>query len=205
MIHVRKTSQLWTTIFAEYLENYFISWILNELELDQEAAWPRGQCSRLAFRRSRYRVSLWPLFEFVLSWSKFKPSATLAKTAPCQLGFLILLCYILLVSNHREISDLGLNILTSQTDKVNKLLILIYGLFIMDLSLRSIKTNNWSADNFKRTHQLNELYTWACNTVMWHWSVNTLFDRSQLNITWVSIRMSTIKLKTHCIFLGHNN
>ena len=29
---------------------------------------------------------------------------------------------------------------------------LLYGLFIMDLSLLSIiKTNNWSADNFKKT------------------------------------------------------
>ena len=33
------------------------------------------------------------------------------------------------------------------TDKVNKLL---YGLFIMDLGLQSIKTNNWSADNFEK-------------------------------------------------------
>ena len=37
-----------------------------------------------------------------------------------------------------------------RTDKVNKSLILLYGIFIMDLSLRSIKTNNWSADNFKK-------------------------------------------------------
>ena len=30
----------------------------------------------------------------------------------------------------------------------------------MDLSLWSIKTNNWSADNFKKkTRHLNELYT----------------------------------------------
>ena len=37
-----------------------------------------------------------------------------------------------------------------RTDKVNKSLILLYGIFIMDLSLRSIKTNNWSADNVKK-------------------------------------------------------
>ena len=30
----------------------------------------------------------------------------------------------------------------------------------MDLSLRSIKTNNWSADDFKKRRHLNELYTW---------------------------------------------
>ena len=46
-----------------------------------------------------------------------------------------------------------------QTDKVN--IYLLNGLFIMDLSLQSIKTNNWPADNFKKTHHLNELYFWA--------------------------------------------
>ena len=29
----------------------------------------------------------------------------------------------------------------------------------MDLSLQSIKTIKWSADNFKKTCHLNELYT----------------------------------------------
>ena len=33
-----------------------------------------------------------------------------------------------------------------QTDEVNK----YCGLFIMDLSLQSIKTNNWSVDNLKK-------------------------------------------------------
>ena len=49
----------------------------------------------------------------------------------------------------------------------------------MDLSLQSIKTNKWSADNFKKTCHLNELYTWACDTVRWHWSAGTLFDSCQ--------------------------
>ena len=35
----------------------------------------------------------------------------------------------------------------------------------MDLSLQSIKTNNWSANIFKKTHHLNELYFWAHETV----------------------------------------
>ena len=47
-------------------------------------------------------------------------------------------------------------IMTEPDGWVNKLFIIIYGLFIMDLSLQSIKTNNWSADNFKKTHHLNE-------------------------------------------------
>ena len=39
---------------------------------------------------------------------------------------------------------------------------------ILNLSLRSIKVNNWSADNFEKTRQVNELYTWtsiqSCDT-----------------------------------------
>ena len=44
----------------------------------------------------------------------------------------------------------------------------------MDLSLWSIKTNKWSADNFKKTIHLNKLYTWTRDTVRWHWSADTL-------------------------------
>ena len=72
----------------------------------------------------------------------------------------------------------------------------------MDLSLRSIKGNNWSADNLKKkTHHLSESYTWASDTVRWDWSADALFDSCQLTITWMSIRMSTIKLNTDCISL----
>ena len=35
----------------------------------------------------------------------------------------------------------------------------LYGLFIVDLSLQSIKTNNRSADNLKKTRHINELFT----------------------------------------------
>ena len=35
-----------------------------------------------------------------------------------------------------------------RSDEVNTFL--LYGLFIMDLSMRSIKANNWPADNFKK-------------------------------------------------------
>ena len=73
----------------------------------------------------------------------------------------------------------------------------------MDRSLQSIKTNNCLGDNFKKTCHLSELYTWAHNTVMWHWSADTLFDSCQLAITWMAIRMFTIKLNTDCIYLGH--
>ena len=67
----------------------------------------------------------------------------------------------------------------------------------------TFKTNNWLADNFTKTCHLNELYTWACDTVMWHGSADTLFDSCQLTIKWVSIRMCSIKLNTDCICLGH--
>ena len=42
---------------------------------------------------------------------------------------------------------------------------------ILNLSLRSIKVNNWSADNFEKTRQVNELYTstsiQSCDTGQW--------------------------------------
>ena len=43
----------------------------------------------------------------------------------------------------------------------------------------------------------------ARNTFMWHWSADTLFDSCQLTITWMAIRMFTIKLNTDCICLGY--
>ena len=42
----------------------------------------------------------------------------------------------------------------------------------MDLSLQLIKAINWSVDNLKKTLHLNEMYTWACIIVRWHWSVD---------------------------------
>ena len=38
----------------------------------------------------------------------------------------------------------------------------------MDLSPRSI-------DNFKKVSHLHELYTWARDTVIWHWSLDAPF------------------------------
>ena len=67
------------------------------------------------------------------------------------------------------------------------------GLFIIDLSLRSIL--------LKPTTGLR--ISWALNTVRWHWSVDTHSDSCQLTITWMSIRMCTINLDTDCIYLGH--
>ena len=54
--------------------------------------------------------------------------------------------------NYREMSEIN-------TSRPKSEISLLYGLFIMDLSLWSIKTNNWSADNLKKTRHLNELYT----------------------------------------------
>ena len=36
------------------------------------------------------------------------------------------------------------------TERTRLISYLLYGLFIMDQSLRSIKTNNWSADNLEK-------------------------------------------------------
>ena len=89
------------------------------------------------------------------------------------------------------------------TDKVNNLQYLLCGLFIMDLTLGSIlkpTTGQWIT--LKKTRH-NELCTWAHDTVRWHWSADTPFYSCQLIITWMAIRMSTIKVNTDCICLGH--
>ena len=84
---------------------------------------------------------------------------------------------------------------------------LLYGFFIMDPSLRSIKTNNWSASPKRLPHSLllhlNEFYTWARVTVRWHWSGDTVFDSCQSTVTWMSIRMSTICLEHPASNPGH--
>ena len=61
----------------------------------------------------------------------------------------------------------------------------------MDLSLQSIKTNHWSADNLKKhVTSMNDTGQWIPYSC-------------QSTITWMSIRMSTTKLNTDCIYLGH--
>ena len=53
--------------------------------------------ARLAMRRSRVPVPLWPLAGFVFGRLEFKSSAALVNSqlvASCQLEFLILLCCI---------------------------------------------------------------------------------------------------------------
>ena len=37
------------------------------------------------------------------------------------------------------------------------------------------KTSTWSAVNFKKTLDLDELLTWARDMVLWYWSADTLF------------------------------
>ena len=67
-------------------------------------------------------------------------------------------------------------------------------LFIMDLSLWSIETNSWSANNFKK----NLSPQWVVYLIPWYSQMVSRypFDSCRLTITWMSIRMSTIKLNT---------
>ena len=82
-------------------------------------------------------------------------------------------------------------------------LLYTYGLFIKDLSLWSIKTNIWSADNVKNTsHQWAAHLFSRCNQMtlvsrypFWQLSIDHKMD--------VHIRIPTIKLNTDCICLGH--
>ena len=96
--------------------------------------------------------------------------------------------------HYREITDQNQN--NDCTDEVNKL-------FIIRPFHWQWQLWTWTCNQLKPITGLNELNTWAHDTVMWHWSADTLFDSCQLTITWMSIRMSTIKLITDCICLGH--
>ena len=88
------------------------------------------------------------------------------------------------------------------TERTRLVIYLLYGLFIMNLSLRSIKTNNWSADNFKK-HVTSTSCTLEPALQSGATGQRIPFDSFQLTVTWMSIRMSTIKLNTDCICLGH--
>ena len=48
------------------------------------------------------------------------------------------------------------------------------------------KTSTWSAVNFKKTWDLDELHTWARDMVMWYWSADTSFWQVSLIVTWMS-------------------
>ena len=73
---------------------------------------------------------------------------------------------------------------------------------IMDRSLRSIKTNNWPAVKFKK-----QVTSMSCTLQPAMQQVTLVsghpFYSCQLTLTWLSIRMPTIKLNTDCICLGH--
>ena len=80
---------------------------------------------------------------------------------------------------------------------------LLYGLFIMDLGLQSIETNNWSVDNFEK-HVTSMSCTLEPAILSGHTGQQIpFFDSCQLTITWMSIRMCSIKLNIDCICLGH--
>ena len=67
----------------------------------------------------------------------------------------------------------------------------------------NIKTNNRSVDNLKK----NTSPQWVEHLSPWYSQLTLvsryLFDSCQLTITWMAIRMSTIKVNTNCICLGH--
>ena len=111
--------------------------------------------------------------------------------------------YILLINrdwgHYREISDYikaqvwDFLVMTKQTRLIS----------IMAFSLWTWACNQLKPTTGQQITLKNELYSWGCNTVRWHWSADALFDSYQLTITWMSIRMETIKLNTDCICLGH--
>ena len=73
----------------------------------------------------------------------------------------------------------------------------------MDLSLRSIKTNNWLVDNFNK-----HVTSVSCTLKPAIQSDDTgqqmtFLTAVNLTITWMSIKISSIKLNTDFIRLGH--
>ena len=76
------------------------------------------------------------------------------------------------------------------TERTRLVIYLLYGLFIMNLSLRSIKTNNWSADNFKK-----HVTSMSC----------TLEPALQSGATGqrIPFRQLSIDRNIDCICLGH--
>ena len=79
-------------------------------------------------------------------------------------------------------------------DEINKLFIIWPFHYGPEPAINIIKINNWSADNFKKKKKTPQwVVAWACITVRWHWPMDALFDSCQLTITWMSLRMSTIK------------
>ena len=90
------------------------------------------------------------------------------------------------------------------TERTRLISYLLYGLFTMDLSLRSIKTNNRSADNFKKYKTSvscsiePEIRSYDTGQrIPFLTAVNWPF------ITMMSIRMFAIKLNTNCICFEH--
>ena len=117
----------------------------------------------------------------------------------CPLSFLLIKYHILTES---EVIT-GKSVVTEQTRLISYLLWpFLWQWQIMDLRLQSIKTNDWSADIFKK-NMSPQWVVQAYDTVMWHRSVDTLSNSCHLTITWMSLRMSTVKLNTDCICLGH--
>ena len=62
------------------------------------------------------------------------------------------------------------------------------------------KTSTWSAVNFKKTLDLDELLTWARDMVTWYWSADTLFWQVSVdhNVDVQQVSLSTCYLEYGC-------
>ena len=49
----------------------------------------------------------------------------------------------------------------------------------MDIGLDKLK-KKWSAEDLKKSFHLKEVYTWERDTVLWHWSVDTILESCHL-------------------------
>ena len=65
------------------------------------------------------------------------------------------------------------------------------------------KTSTWSAVNFKKTCDLDELKTWASDMVTWYWSGDTMFWQLSIDHNMdFQYHICTIKPRLHDLALG---
>ena len=116
---------------------------------------------------------------------------------------IILPSFYLLSENEVNISRPRSEIFFVMTERTRLISYLLYSLFIMDLSLQSIKTNTWPwlANNFKKTSPQWAVHLRALDTVRWYWSADTLFDSCQLTITFSIIPILILILNLTLILL----
>ena len=99
-------------------------------------------------------------------------------------------------------SVLSFNSLKLHNKKTTKLYLLDNPVLISKLTwletMIQAKTSTWSAVNFKKTCDLDELKTWASDMVTWYWSGDTMFWQLSIDHNMdIQYHICTIKPRLH--------